>query len=270
MNNDKHLIEQFINHHPEIAIPIIEEFEIQEIAILIEDLSSDYSISILSQIAPYKAGKVLEKLTIEQAVRSIDSLPLPNCESILRIVDKSICEQILQTIGGQKSKYLQQALRFTKDQVGAHLEPNVLTLNDRMNVEKALLSIKENDAVVKSHLFVLNKEKILLGYIELKELIASKMDRSIQSIMKEVPRTVFADMNTKELLEQWDDAFIDLPVVKINRQFLGTVSRISLSKLKSDKPAIDKSALKAGNALGDLYLIGLMSLLGNSDVNKKP
>jgi Mg/Co/Ni transporter MgtE len=60
MNNDKHLIEQFINHHPEIAIPIIEEFEIQEIAILIEDLSSDYSISILSQIAPYKAGKVLE------------------------------------------------------------------------------------------------------------------------------------------------------------------------------------------------------------------
>lgn len=269
MNNDKHLIEQFLSHHPEIAIPIIEEFEIHEIAILIEDLSSDHAIRILSQIAPYKAGKVLEKLTIEQAVRSVELLPLSNSESILRIVDRSICEQILHTMGGKKSKYLQQALTFTKDQVGAHLEANVLTLHDRMSVEKALFSIKENDAVVKSHLFVLNDEKILLGYIELKELISSNVDRSIQSIMKEVPRTVFADMNSKDLLEQWDDAFVDLPVVKINGQFLGTVSRISLSKLKSDKAAIDKSALKAGNALGDLYLIGLMSLLGNSDVNQK-
>ncbi|MEO9871541.1 CBS domain-containing protein [Ekhidna sp.] len=270
MNNDQLLIDQFLSSHPEIAIASINELETEEIALLIETLSLDQSMVILSRLLPYKSGKALERITPERAIACMDHLSLSNAEAILRICEKSISTQILNGVQPERAKYLKRALAFDKDLVGAHLEPYVFTLPVNMKIEKALHLIKSSKAVVKPHVFVLDDEKKLVGYLEVNELITNDPNRTIQTVMKKVPRTVFADMNAKDLLENWDHAFIDLPVVKVNREFIGTVSRVSLAEFKSSKATIDNSAIKAGNALGELFTIGLTSLLGSAESNLKP
>ena len=64
--------------------------------------------------------------------------------------------------------------------------------------------------------------------------------------------------------------FIDLPVAKVDGEFIGTVSRVSLAEIKSGKTAIDNSAVKAGNALGELFTIWPTSLIGSAESNLKP
>ncbi len=270
MNKDQLLINQFLSSHRQIALAAIEELETEEITLLIDSLSLDQSMVILSQLAPYKSGKVLEMVKPERAIACMDHLPLSNAEAILRICEQSIGAQVLKGVHPERAKYLKRALTFDKDQVGAHLESYVFTLQENIKIEKALLLIKNSGAVVKPHIFILDDVKKLVGYLEVNDLITNDPQKTIHSIMKTVSRTVFADMNAHDLLEHWDYAFIDLPVVKVNGEFIGTVSRVSLAEVQSGKVTIDNSVIKAGNALGELFTIGLTSLLGSAESNRKP
>lgn len=269
MNNDQSLIDQLLSRHPEVALSAIDELDTEEIASLIDAFSLDQSMVVLSRLLPYKSGKVLESITHERAIDCMDHLPLTHAEAILRICENSISNQILAGVQPERAKYLKRALAFNKDQAGAHLEPYVFTLPVNMKIEKALQLIKRSKAAVKPHVFVLDEDKKLVGYLEVNELIRNDPDRTIQTITKTVTRTVFADMNARDLLESWDHAFIDLPVVKVDGAFIGTVSRVSLAEVKSGKVTIDNSAIKAGNALGELFTIGLTSLLGSAESNLK-
>ncbi|WP_194974816.1 CBS domain-containing protein [Aquiflexum lacus] len=264
MSTDHLLIYQFLKEHSNIAIPMIEKLEVEEITALIEELDSDKAVIILAEIAPFIAGKVVEKLSNKKAIELVELLDPQIAESILQVTDKSIRDQLLEGTTKALSTYLRNALVFQKYQVGAHLEPFVFTLSDRMTIQNALTMVKNSKAPVRPHVFVLNDNNKLVGYIKWNDLLKAESESEIHSVMKEVPRTVLASMSTSDLLEVWDPTLIDLPVIKLNGTFLGTVSRTSLSKLEKTTNTLDHPAIKAGNALGDLYFIGLTSLFGRS------
>lgn len=269
MNIDLLLIDQFLANHPEIAIAAIEGLDTEEIALLIETLSLERSLTILSLLPPYKAGKVLEKVNINKAVECVENIPFTNAELILRVTDKLVVDQILKGVQSEKAKYLRRVLSFRKDQVGAYMEPYVFTLFENFNIGKAIILTKKSKAVVKPNVFILNKEKKLVGYLDVNELITNDQEKTIQSLMKVVPRTLLPEMSVKDVLDNWDHRFIDLPVVKVNGEFIGTVSLTSLTDLNLNKKSFDNSALKAGSALGELYVIGLTSLLGSVEAKLK-
>ncbi|MGB3852095.1 MAG: CBS domain-containing protein [Tunicatimonas sp.] len=268
MNNDQRLIDQFLTSHRDIAIAAIEELTIDEVVLLLEDMAPNKSAAVLSSLPSYKAGRVLDRMSLKNAVNVVGLLPIPVSESILRSINRPLRQQIVAELPMGLRKHLKRALTFRKDQVGAHLESDLLTLSESSTVEKALLEIKTTTSMVRSPLFVVDKAKTLVGYIETNDLLANEPQKTIRSIKKPVSQVVASDMTVKDALEHWDDSFVYLPVVKGEGQFLGAVSRNGLSALKLANVGTDKSAVKAGSALGDLYLVGLTSLLGSSDQNK--
>lgn len=263
MDTDQHLINHFFKDHPDLACQFIEELGIDEIAQLMETLELEQCTIIMSRLVIYKIGKVIEIVNPARVGQLMELLSLAKAQSILRVVDETIREQILNEISNEKAAYLRRTLKYAKDQVGAYNEPFVLTLSNTINVEKALSLIKENKLTIKPHIFVLEEGGQLAGYVELNHLIVADPTAQVQSISKIIRKPVFADMNVTDLLEQWDNAFIDLPVVNAHGLFLGIVSRTSLGKFEERKVKINKSAMKAGNALSDLYLIGLTGLFGS-------
>ena len=268
MNNDQLLIDQFFANHPDLALATIEQFELAEIAVLVEHLPLNQSTAVLSNLPHYKAGKVLEKVTLEHATRMVEHLALPDAESILRVAEETFRDRLLNDLPVDTAKLLRRSLSFSKNQIGARLEPYVLTLSEHMKIADALIEIKETVALVRPLLFVLDAERKLVGYVETNALVSNDPGKAVQSVMIPMPHTVFAEMTIKDVLENWNDSFVDLPVVKTDGEFLGVVSRASLAGMESHHRRVDNSVVKAGNALGDLYLIGLTALLGSSDTSK--
>jgi len=264
MDTDQHLVNQFFLDHPDTALQCVEELEIEEIAELLETLAPDQCTMILSRLPTYKTGKVIEKVSTHRACELVELLSPKSCQKILLVANKSVREQILKGISNETAAYLRRALKYPKDRVGAHLEPFVLTLPNSIKIEKALSLMTNNKAIIKPHIFILDEEGKLAGYVESNSLITASPTTKIQSVLKAVKKPAFADMSVADLVEHWDNAFIDLPVVNVEGLFIGTVSRVSLSEFKEGNTSIDNSAIKAGNALGDLYLIGLTSLLGSA------
>ncbi len=269
MDTDQHLISQFFKNHQEKAIQFIEDLEVNEISELLEGLSADQCLVILSKLPVYKVGKIVATVRLERICQLIALLSPIVSQVILRVTDKVVREQILKGISPDKSSYLRRVLKYSNDRVGAHMEADVLTLPSAMSVERALELVTSKTAKVKSHLFVLDEEGKLKGYIALDALITEKSSSKISTLLRTVSKPAFAAMSARDLLEHWDHSLIDLPVIDANERFVGTVSRVLLSEFDERKVRSDQSALRAGNALGDLYLIGLTSLLGSPSESGK-
>ncbi len=265
MNSDHILIEQFLRNHPDIFIQIIEDWDYEDIGKLLEDLAPDQAGFILSRLSHYKSGKVIENLPQPLTSSLLNSISLADSEAILRVTVESVREAILNSMDDDKSSFIRKSLSFSKEEVGSYLDPYVLYLNGKDTVESTLNKVKNSGGRVRSHLYAVDDHKKLIGYVQLNDLIIEKPEKTISSLLNKVPVTVHEEMQITDLLEAWNDAFIDLPVTKINGEFLGTVSREAVRKNTNLSAEPRNPAIKAGNALGDLYLIGLSSLIGNTE-----
>ncbi len=271
MNTDEKIISKFVQDHTGEVLHFIENLKDEEIADLIESLPIELSILLLSQMDRFKAARSLEKIDIEVAIQIMEKIPLSTSELLLRQMDTVFCNLILDGLPLQNSKLLQSILKYPKDSVGAHINPIVFTLRENQNISQGLEKIKKDNPDLHSRVFVLSQDQSLAGFIELKDLIIMDANTSIRSAMNINLPKIRADINISSLIERWDydESFLQLPVVDANEAFLGVVTKEKLSSISSGKNTHDHPAIKAGSALGDLYQIGLSGLFRSAGTISK-
>jgi Mg/Co/Ni transporter MgtE len=162
----------------------------------------------------------------------------------------------------ETAHHLRKILLSPEDTIGAHLNPRALTLFEEISAGEGLKRIKENISEASSTLFVLTREYKLVGYLDVKNLIAAKRKKPVRSIMKPDPPQLLAEMSINLLLKEkgWIESFDSLAVVNSQEIFLGTISRDTLSKIDREEKTGDIQARQASLALGNLYQIGFSSL----------
>ncbi len=267
------LIGQFFKEHEDLAINYIESLAVEEIASLVESLTIAQNSILFTKLNAFRAGQVLEKISIDKAGLILSRISILSAQSLLRVSKMSKREAFLNQLKSEKAISLRKGLTFPLDRVGAHIEPFVLTLSGRMTIEKGLSMIHSNTANVQLHFFVVDKEKKLTGYVELYDLMQGESHLQIKTKQRPIKKPALADMSIGDLLDHWDHTLVYLPVVDVDGVFIGSVSRATLSEVHQSRTSgkrKDHAAVKAGNALGDLYMIGLTSLLGSpSDSDSK-
>lgn len=265
MSKDQVLITHFINRHTEIAIAEISELSYSEIAQLILNVNAKNQATILSGLNHRKAVKVLEKIPLDHSSKILSGLHFLSLELIFRNMQEEHRNALFEVLPSELVRQLKNSLSYSKNQIGGHLNPNTIVFFEDMTVQECIKQLKEEEPEANQHFFVLDKEKTLTGFIEATMLIAKNVEKRINSLVKPVPSTLTADMSVKDILENWNEAFFELPVVSAKGQFLGTITRQELKGQINRGKEPDQSAVKAGNALADLFLIGLTSLIGSPD-----
>ncbi|MBV6642378.1 MAG: magnesium transporter [Cyclobacteriaceae bacterium] len=261
---DNKIIDQYIKNHPDQAIGLIEDFDDKDIAALLEALPIQISAAILTRIVSFKATKVLGFLDHAVASQIISSLPEKKAGNLLIRCDKSIRHEILRLLKIELRESIEFRLNFSKDAVGSHMETHVVTFKTGYKIADCLDLVKSNLQGVGSQIYVLNDHDELVGYVQLKDLLADHQDRNIHSLIREKPLTLLPAMSVEDLLAQWESEFAQLPVVDSEGTFLGIVSKRSIIEYAGNDEIQRKPVFKAGSALSELYRIGFISLLGTA------
>lgn len=266
MDTDQLLISRFFKDHQDLAISHIEGLKNEVVISLVEELNLAQNSLLFTKFNVYRAAQILEKISVEKAGKIIAAISLLAAQRLLRIVQKEQREAILNQLNPENATTLRRGLEYPKDRVGAHIEPFVHTLSSQMSIEKGLASINSSTANVQPHFFVLDDHKRLKGYVDLNDLIQGENHLRVKSKLRPIKQPAHADMSAVDLLDHWDHNMVCLPVIDVEGIFIGSVSRAVLTEI-SDRTASSKgtsnAAIRAGNALGDLYMIGLTSLLGS-------
>ncbi len=263
-NTDNKIIDQYIRNHPDQAVGLIEDFDDEDIATLLESIPISISAAIITRIVTFKAIKVLTFLDINVASEIIAAMPEKKAGNLLIRCDKTIRNEILALLSSDLRDSIAFRLNFSKEAVGTHMETNVLTFKSEYKISDCLDLVKANLQEVGFQLYVLNDQDELVGYVLLKDLLTDHQDRNIHSIIREKPMTLLPAMSVEDLIAQWKSDFVQLPVVDSEGIFLGVVSKQSILEYAGADEIQRKPVYKAGSALSELYRIGFISLLGTS------
>lgn len=275
MKTEQYILESYIKNHTSDALSAIESLQIEEVVVFFETIPLELAALLLSQMDRYRAAQCLEKINPEMTVSIIEKMTVTNSEIILRLVSADLRGILLLQLPEEVSRNLQHILKYPKNTVGAFLNPIAFTLSLELTVEQVLEKIRKEKPHVQSHLFVLDRNQLLMGYIELKELIQASENKPIQSILHPNPPKFSATMNISVIAEDttWFESFSEIPVVDNKGIFLGIVSNEELKKLTPKTKTFDNHLYQTGAALGELYKIGLVSFLRNASeitVRKNP
>jgi magnesium transporter len=266
------LLERFINSHFKEAVPTIENLSVHEIAEFLESVPIEWSALLISKMDRYKAAQCLEKMNLDFAVRLIEHLSIPNSEILLRLVNSDFCNIVLDKIPSKTAQKIRSILNYSQNTVGALLNPVFFTVSNELTVKQVLQIVKEYKPSLQQHIYVLDRDQMLVGYIELSRLITTDENESILKITNTNTPKLLSTTNISSIKDYADGfkTFSEIPVVDNSGIFLGVVSKDQLHKLNNKIKSGDQDLYKTGAALGDLYRIGLASFLMNtSEISKK-
>ncbi len=263
METENKILERFITNHTDETLQVIEKLGAEELVEFLKSLPIDISSMLLANLNRLKAAHCIEKADLTFAMELLETCAPSISANILRILDQKLIQTLLEKISSEHSNAIRQILNYPENSAGAYLDPRVFTLKENLNIGQALDLIRENNTYVQSHIFVLSSEQALVGCIELKNLITGDSSKPIRSIMKINIPEIVANINVQALIDgkiEYEELPI-LPIVDIHGVFLGVIDKKSLSALKFDKESKSNDIQQASIALGDLYQIGLSSLL---------
>lgn len=271
MNTDNILVEEFIVKHIEDAANLLERLKVEELAPFFNNLDTELLVKLMREMDIYVAHKCLEKMDIAQSVKVIESLPIHLASLFLRRMQKEQKDLILENMEPHISKSLAQMLYHSVNTAGALMDPQVPTITVNLSAKEALTRFRKNKEQPYQYIFVLNQDRRLVGIVRLEDLVVAESKEQINSIMdKEFPH-LLSEVEIKKVVDHpgWL-VYNSLPVLDRSGVFLGALSYSVVRKTEIDKIGnVPKQAVLVGNALGELYRIGLSGLLYSTLVPKK-
>lgn len=263
MNTDSIIVRQFFLEHYHEAAGELEKFEPNELSSFFDDAPVDLLQAVIPVMNPQVLLHVFELMKQENVFRLFESMEFGKAEYLIRMMNESQAEEILNKLPSEKSLHIRRMLKYLKNAVGTYVEQKVFTLTENLTVKEAWAQARRYKSNIEPNLFVIAPDRKLKGMVNLSDLIKEKPEKDISSIMKSKFATIPPETPIESILGHpgWMEQYV-LPVVDESKVFLGVIrlETIRSIQIDSDPHTVDPG-LNAINALGDLYQIGLAGLL---------
>lgn len=273
MNTDKLILENFFENHINEAAKTLSSLTIDEIISVIKNLSDEKTYKLFSKIERYKACKILELLDTETSASIIENIPPQIAVIVLRLLELDKLKEILSALPDKQAVQFAAMFLYDEFSVGAVMDPKVFTLTDDKIVKDALEDLKRYDGKIHAQIFVVARDQKLKGVISLHQLIRSNPKDELRSLTDNNVPKIFPEKSIKSLMSHdgWQ-SYYSLPVTDAENHFLGAISLETVRNFVDNKSNKElKQAVAAGNALGELYRIGLSGLLRSAaEIITKP
>lgn len=264
MNKDSQLLDRFIKDHPADAARILEQLKIEQIVPLVEELPIELNAAVLNQLERFTAAKCLENLNTKQAAEIVACLPIETAAVLLRRLQDKITVAILEEVPEEKAEALRRNLRYSANTAGAIMDPLVFTFPDDITVREALKRIRKRPEKARFYIYVVNRDHLLSGVLNIRELLLGNAADPLVAIMHTQVESLSPDAHLQAILEHpgWLE-YHALPVIDSTGRLLGVIQYETLRSLdaSSHKSQALRQAAIAGGALGELYRIGLSGLV---------
>jgi len=263
MDTDERILEAFILNHGRAATQILEELEPEEVANLLKEIPVELGTKVLEPMYAYKASRILERLDRACAIEILEAVDMKTAELVMRQMEESHCNSLLEGLASEVSNPLRLKLKNQENTVGALMDPILFSLRKSVRVGQALTFLREHKRPVSPHVFVVNQDKTLYGVVNLQDLFLADNETLITALAnRDVPK-LYDDIPLETIInyESWL-YYYALPVTDRADVLVGSLKleTVRRGSVKSEE-MLDKQAIRAGAALGELYRIGLTGFL---------
>ena len=214
-------------HYADLA-EIINELNFQESIYLIKLIDSDKTSDVLTELDEDVREKILERLSEKEIAGEIKELDSDDAADILSELSDEKQEKVISLIKDENiTDNLRELLNYEEDSAGGLMAKELISVNEKWSVLTCLREIrKQAKDITRVHsIYVLNKKKVLIGRLSLKDLITSPSKSKIKEIY--IPKVDFVNVNDSadevaKLMSKYDLEAI--PVVNDKTELLGRIT----------------------------------------------
>ncbi len=207
--------------------PLLEELDKESVVKLFRILPKEQAGEAFSYMEPYMKEKLIQDLTDAELKGILNELFLDDTVDLIEEMPSNVVKKILKVVNAKDRKIINELLQYPEDSAGSIMTTEFIDLKETMTVEQALQRIRDIgiDSETIYNCYVLNRNRVLLGMINIKEILISKKEQIIKDLMT----TNVISVNTLE--DQEDAAKIfdkyDLyavPVVDNENRLVGIIT----------------------------------------------
>ena len=241
-------------HYADLA-EIINELESIERIYLIKIIDSDKTSDVLTEVDEDVREEILKTLSEKEIAGEIKELDSDDAVDILSELSDEKQEKVISLIKDESiTENIRELLNYDEDSAGGLMAKELISVNENWSVLKCLREIRKQAKDIKRvhSIYVLNKKKILIGRLSLKDLITSPSKSKIQEIY--IPKVDYVHVNDSadevaKLMSKYDLEAI--PVVGDNNELLGRITIDDIVDFIKDE-AEEDYLLAGGIMTGDI------------------
>jgi magnesium transporter len=185
-----------------LAVKIINRLQAHFAATLLKDVDTDYFNTIGSSLDPQFFAMIFMHLPEVSRKRLIDDLP------------DSLKAQI------------REALTYPEDSIGRIMSTDFLSFNKDVLVGEAIEKIRSlaKKGFPASYVYVVDKEKVLVGVVNMRDLMLASVDAPIESAMRKGVFALHSFMDREEAANEFSKRrYFAAPVVDSQNRILGII-----------------------------------------------
>ncbi|MGM9682161.1 MAG: magnesium transporter [Eubacteriales bacterium] len=200
---------------PENLLKVFRMLKKDTAAEIFAELDSDVQKKIIDSISDSEISKIIDQLYIDDTVDMLEELPA------------NVVNRVLRNTQGKTRAEINRFLKYPEDSAGSVMTSEFISIHSTMTVNDAIKYIRRTGSRKETVyvVYVTDKSRILLGTVELRDLMFAGDDDVIENIMDTsiVSALTTDDKETvASLISKYD--LLALPVVDSENRLVGIVT----------------------------------------------
>jgi magnesium transporter len=233
----------------------LEHLTAQEIIFALSHLSKDEQVDLLHVLEPENAAgiiddipyvqgvDILNELDTSKAAAIIQELDSANQADILADLDASKAESIIAEFELPDAENLRQLITYEQDTAGGLMITEFLAFEEEQTVGQVVRELRQNvekyEKYNVQYIYVL-KSGIFRGVLRMRDLLLSKENALLTSILIKDVKTVDVDASIEELIDFFDTYdFYGVPVLDKEQRLIGVVLRKYVREEQSEQSQME-------------------------------
>jgi magnesium transporter len=251
----------FITEHPDEAARLLERVDASDAAAVMASVPAPVGADVMRTLAPSSAAACAAALGDAQLAAIVDHLALDDAAAILRTLDASRRQALLAHVAEDRREPLRVLLSFPENTAGAVADPLALALPEDITVADAQKQMRGSDQHLFYYLYVVRRDRTLVGALALPELMAARPKDTLGAVMRTdlVRLDANLDLATVVAHPAWRDLDA-MPVVDTAGRLVGAIRHKTMRQLSGPRVR-PMSATIAG--LSELYWVGMSGMIAS-------
>ena len=206
---------------------IFSEFETKEIVSLFRLLKKDDAVEVFALLDPSISTDMLNYLSDKEAVTLIEEMAADDAVDVLEEMPANIVDKLLKKCNEDTRKDVNKLLNYKEDSAGSLMTVEYAELKNNITVDNAVKQLKKrvDDYETIDNVFIVDNQRRLTGFVELKDLLFADKDATIQTITKEIETYAITSMDQEEVAENFKKYDINvMPVVDFEKRLVGIIT----------------------------------------------
>jgi magnesium transporter len=222
----KVLKETLADIHPVDLADIIEELDHEQRVMVFSSLENEHASDTLEEIEPIVQREIISSLTTEKVVQLISDMTPGQAADILSVLPSSEARVILESLNPENAKKIQSIIGKQEEKVIHYTTRKYLKFTPETAVEYVQNDYPRHarDKDVIMYIYVVDEQDVLIGVIDLKELLQA----DDKALLKDIMIENVISLNTESTLKEASQSFARydfraLPVTDEKNRLVGVI-----------------------------------------------